>query len=140
MKLVVDVTLLAGDEVLLVKYEDPSKYDGERGWFLPDDYLVHGEHPAVAAARTIRDQAGIEPPPELLLFDIESFANGAWHLIFHYYGQLPARVDPRPGSNVAAAEWFTRDAPPPREDIAHHGWALETIAKIPGAVSAVRPA
>ena len=140
MKLVVDVLLIAGEEVLLVKYEDPSKYDGEHGWFLPDDYLAHAEHPAAAAVRIIRDQAGIEPPPDPVLFDIESFANGAWHLIFHFYGELPARTDLRPGPNVAAAEWFVRDAPPPREDIAHHGWALETMAKLPRVRSAIRPA
>ena len=114
MKLVVDVLLIAGEEVLLVKYEDPSKYDGEHGWFLPDDYLEPAEHPATAAVRILRDQVGLDPAPDLTLFDIESFANGAWHLIFHYCGEVSAPVDARPGANVAAAEWFALDALPRR--------------------------
>jgi ADP-ribose pyrophosphatase YjhB (NUDIX family) len=140
VKLVADVTLLGGQHVLLVKYADVRKYDGERGWFLPDDYLEHAEHPATAAVRILRDQVGLDPAPDLTLFDIESFANGAWHLIFHYCGEVSAPVDARPGANVAAAEWFALDALPRAGELAHHGWALETLAKIPRAASAIRPA
>jgi len=38
-KLVADVALVGGDQVLFVRYRDTSRYDGEGGWFLPDDYL-----------------------------------------------------------------------------------------------------
>lgn len=38
-KLIADVAVLAGERVLLVKYRDVSAYDGQGGWFLPDDAL-----------------------------------------------------------------------------------------------------
>jgi len=106
-KLVADVALHAGDRVMLVKYEDTSKYDGQPGWFLPDDYLGHLEHPADAAARIVRQQLGIEPPA-LELGEIESFGNGTWHLIFHFTGRLSESSEPHFGANVAAAQWFQR--------------------------------
>jgi ADP-ribose pyrophosphatase YjhB (NUDIX family) len=130
-KLVADVALFAGDRVLMVKYEDTSRYDGQKGWFLPDDYLEHAEHPQDAAERIVRVQAGFEPPV-LSLAEIESFGNGAWHLIFHFQGSLPEAAPPSQGDNVAAAEWFPLDDLPPAEDVAHHGWALEVIERIRG--------
>ena len=45
VKVVADVAVRARDSVLLVRYEDVSKYDGERGWFLPDDYLATSNIP-----------------------------------------------------------------------------------------------
>jgi ADP-ribose pyrophosphatase YjhB (NUDIX family) len=55
-KLVADVCLISDDGVLLVRYQEPSGYDGERGWFLPDDFLRHSEHPDGAAKRILRDR------------------------------------------------------------------------------------
>ena len=126
MKLVADVQLYADGHVVLVKYEDVSKYDGQRGWFLPDDYLVEFEHPREAAKRIVREQLGLEPP-ELELADIESFGNGGWHLIFHYRGALADRAELRRGENVTAAEWFLLDSLPDASEVAHHGWALDVI-------------
>jgi ADP-ribose pyrophosphatase YjhB (NUDIX family) len=128
-KLVADVALVADDQVLLVKYEDTSRYDGQRGWFLPDDYLADVEHPRDAASRIVREQAGFEAQ-DLELADIESFGNGAWHLIFHFQASLSEPTPPTHGANVSAAEWFPLDALPPAEEVAHHGWALDTLAKI----------
>lgn len=128
-KLVADVALFARDRVLLVKYEDTSRYDGQKGWFLPDDYLGHVEHPRDAAARIVRDQAGFEPP-DLTLDHIESFGNGAWHLIFHFRASLREPVPPSRGDNVEAAEWFPLGALPEPDDVAHHGWALDVISKL----------
>jgi ADP-ribose pyrophosphatase YjhB (NUDIX family) len=127
-KLVADVALYAGGRVLLVKYEDTSKYDRQRGWFLPNDFLDHLEHPD-DAARIVREQLGREPP-ELGLEEIESFGDGAWHLVFHYRGSLAEPVEPVPGQNVAAAQWFPLDALPPATEVAHHGWALDVIEKM----------
>jgi hypothetical protein len=42
-KLVADVCLIRDGEVMLVRYLNTSGYDGEPGWFLPDD--LRGEHP-----------------------------------------------------------------------------------------------
>ena len=128
-KLVADVTLVAGDEVLLVRYRDTSRYDGEAGWFLPDDYLVRLEHPDDAARRILKEQVGIEPE-ELQLAEIESFNGDAWHLVFHYVAALGERGRIRPGDNVAAAEWFPIEVLPDPAEIAHHGWARDVVSRV----------
>jgi ADP-ribose pyrophosphatase YjhB (NUDIX family) len=128
-KLVADVTLTAGDEVLLVRYRDVSKYDGQTGWFLPDDFLDHLEHPEDAALRIVREQAGIDAPV-LRLADIESFDGDAWHLVFHYVGALERRPDIVAGDNVADARWFSRSELPEASEIGHHGWALQTLERV----------
>ena len=128
-KLVADVALLADDRVLLVRYADVSRYDGQRGWFLPDDYLAHLEHPDDAARRILREQAQVDAP-ELRLAEIESFGNGAWHLIFHYVARLDAPAPVEPHANVAAAEWFPLDALPPAAEVAHEGWGLEVLGRV----------
>lgn len=138
-KLVADVAVLAEDHVLFVKYEDTRKYDGEPGWFLPDDYLRHLEHPAEAAKRIVRDQTGLEPPSLELAF-IESFDGGAWHLVFHFRGEFGTRREPSYGDNVAAAEWFPVDGLPPDDEVAHGGWCSEVVRKILTASRAGEPA
>ena len=125
-KLVADVAVFAAGQVLLVRYHDVSRYDGQRGWFLPDDHLETGEHPDSAASRILAEQAelGGQAPQ---LSHIESLSNGAWHLIFHYVTTLDAPLPVAPAGNVAAAEWFPLDALPPRSEIAHDGWAVEVL-------------
>ena len=101
LKLVADVALFAGDRILLVRYRDVRKFDGETGWFLPDDYLRRLEHPEDAAKRILREQLGLEAP-RLRLGLIESFeGNGAWHLIFHYEGHADGEAQLAPGENTA---------------------------------------
>jgi ADP-ribose pyrophosphatase YjhB (NUDIX family) len=129
MKLVADVAIVAEGEVLLVRYANTSKYDGQTGWFLPDDFLARGEHPDDAARRIVRDQTGLDVP-ELRLGEIESFENGGWHLVFHYVGGL---AEPSPVAvvgNVAAAQWFELDALPPPSEVGHGGWCLEVIGRV----------
>src|SRR5205085_221376 len=58
VKLVADVAVVAEGEVLLVRYANTAKYDGQTGWFLPDDFLAHLEHPDDAARRIVREQTG----------------------------------------------------------------------------------
>jgi ADP-ribose pyrophosphatase YjhB (NUDIX family) len=128
-KLVVDVALFSGDSVLLVKYHDVRKYDGETGWFLPDDFLVHGEDPKVAGERILREQVG-KTRSRLRIGFIESFADGAWHIIFHYVGRVSRTFSPRLGRNVSDAKWFRLARLPRASDVAHHGWALQTIRKV----------
>jgi len=127
-KLIADVAVLAGDRVLLVKYRDVSAYDGQRGWFLPDDALVRPEHPNDGAARILRDQLGLDAEPRL--DHIETFGNGAWHLIFHCRVDLNAPIEVAPGDNVLAAEWFPISALPPDEEMAHHGWGREVLETV----------
>ena len=125
-KLIADVALFAEDRVLLVKYRDVRRYDGQRGWFLPDDYLRFAEHPEDGAKRIAREQVGVEVP-RVRLGHIESFGNGAWHMTFHYRAALRRAVEVSPAGNVAAAEWFNFAKLPDVDAVAHHGWALETL-------------
>jgi len=125
-RLVADVALFAGDRVLLVKYKDVSRYDGQRGWFLPDDFLQFGEHPEAAGKRIAKEQTELDLP-EVRLGHIESFGNGAWHLIFHFRADVKkAHAVPITG-NVAAAEWFGLKKLPDPASVAHHGWALDVL-------------
>ncbi len=39
-KLVADVAVFAGQNVALVRYRPESGYDGQNGWFIPDDELA----------------------------------------------------------------------------------------------------
>lgn len=130
-KLVADVAALNGGKVLLVRYRDASKYDNQRGWFLPDDYLLHGEHPAEAARRILKEQAGVAIPLPPLTH-IESFGNGAWHLVFHHKADLSKAPRLKAGANVADAEWFPLDALPDREEVSHGGWAIDVLREIFG--------
>ena len=128
-KLVVDVAVFAGDRIAFVKYRDVRRYDGQRGWFLPDDFLDHLEHPDDAARRVAEDQLGI-PLSSPRLDHVESFGDGAWHLIFHYRADLSDSIQLHPGSNVAAAEWFVLSDLPERSQVAHDGWAIDVLERI----------
>lgn len=129
--MIADVALFWADRVLLVKYRDLEKYDGESGWFLPDDELKHFEHPEQAAKRIIKEQLGISVQKVRLGF-IESFKgnNGGWHMSFHYRADLD-RIPEKPQSDgLASADWFPLRNPPDRSEVAHHGWALSTIREL----------
>jgi ADP-ribose pyrophosphatase YjhB (NUDIX family) len=127
-RLVADVCLTAEGAVLLVRYNDVTKYDGEPGWFLPDDFLAEGEHPQRAARRILADQVGLADLRPALGF-IESFTNGAWHLIFHHRLAIERRPQIRPSSALAEARWFDLNELPPADQIAHGGWALELVER-----------
>ena len=133
--LICDVAVLAEGGVLLVRYQDLAKYDGEGGWFLPDDPLRHFEHPTRAAKRILQEQVGLEVEDDPRLGLIESFQgdDGSWHMSFHHQVDLPVVPAIRPGPDVAAAEWFSLDALPPRSEVAHHGWAISVLKKMIGA-------
>ena len=129
-KLVADVCLIRDGEVMLVRYLNTSGYDGEPGWFLPDDFLRYGEHPKDAAVRILKDQAGLGDV-EPRLNHVESFeGHGYWHLVFHYVGELAGPTQTSAGANVRGLEWFPLERLPPAEDVGHGGWALETLQAI----------
>jgi ADP-ribose pyrophosphatase YjhB (NUDIX family) len=129
--LIADVAMMADGSILLVRYGDVAQYDGETGWFLPDDEMRRLEHPERAAIRIARDQLGLELT-DLQLGVIESFQgnNGSWHLSFHYAAELPSRPEIEQARIVKEARWFSMDDLPPRSEVAHHGWALTTLHKI----------
>ena len=127
IRLVADVLVRANDRVLLVRYAHPEKYDDQRGWFLPDDFLRHGEHPRDAAKRILAEQVGLADV-DVSLDHIESFDGDDWHLIFHFKSG-PVHDDAiRPSRELAEARWFPIAELPPRADVAHDGWALDLIA------------
>lgn len=129
--LISDVAVFSGDRVLLVRYRDMEKYDGETGWFLPDDVLRHLEHPAHAGKRIGREQLGLELDG-VQLDHVESFKgnDGSWHMSFHHAAELQGEPDLQTASDIADAEWFALEALPPRSEVAHHGWALTVLRKI----------
>ena len=130
LKLIATTTLLAGGtHVLLVKYNDMP--DHQRGWFLPHDLLAKFEHAADAAARALREQLGFAAPM-LRLKHVESFKgrDGTWHMPFHFLAELAERPAIQPSAALAAAEWFALDKLPPRSEVAHHGWAIDTIEAV----------
>ncbi len=130
-KLVVDVALLAEEKILLVKYRETNKYDHQAGWFLPDDAMAHLEHPDQAAKRILKEQLNLSVS-NLSLNHIESFKgnDGSWHLVFHYMAKLDKIPMLTPSNDLEAAEWFALDKLPPRNEVAHHGWALGIIKTI----------
>src|SRR6266571_2526415 len=99
-KLIADVLPVSEGKVLLVKYRDTKPYEGQAGWFIPDDYMKEPEHPESAAGRILYEQAGIKAKG-LELGMIESFGHGTWHLIFHYKAELPRAPRVKAGKNVA---------------------------------------
>lgn len=130
-RLIADICVVAEDHVLLVRYDDTAGHDGQPGWFLPDDLLEHGEPPEETAVRLLYRQTGIEAPAPFLSH-VESFigGRGRWHLAFHYVAQLPNRPRVTPGTGVREAAWFDLVKLPPKKDVAHGGWALQTIREI----------
>lgn len=128
-KLVADVALFAEGHVLMVRYRDTSLYDKQTGWFLPDDYLIHLEHPDEAAKRIAKDQTGITLK-DVRLDHIESFGDGAWHLIFHYRADIDATRAVKPIGNVKDVAWFPLDKLPDPSEVAHQGWGLDVLRTI----------
>jgi len=131
IKLVADVALVNANKVLLVKYKDSNKYDHQKGWFLPDDLVAFNEHPQDTARRILSEQCGYITA-NLKLDHIESFVgnDGSWHLVFHYYQGIDALPKIYPSGDVDEHEWFDFYKLPAESEIAHHGWAKNTIEKI----------
>lgn len=166
VKLIADVALFSGGKAsdgktpraktLLVKYTDTNKYDLQKGWFIPDDAVSHGEHPDEAAVRILKEQLGVEGITPILAF-IESFTGGdkSWHLVFHYFIKTDERegisfaelsemkdkmkditrkdkkeIVLNPCEEIAELKWFSVDAMPDRKEVAHGGWASFTIEEI----------
>ena len=131
--LICDVAIVADGDVLLVRYADVEKYDGEAGWFLPDDVLHRYEHPTRAAKRIVQEQVGLGLD-DVRLGLIESFrgGDGSWHLSFHHIAELPSNPEIEPTPELAEARWFPLDELPPRSDVAHSGWALSVLDRMLG--------
>lgn len=131
VKLICDVALFAGDKTLLVKYSDTNKYDLQKGWFIPDDALQHGEHPEEAAMRVLNEQLGLSDITPKLGF-IESFTGNdkSWHVVFHFLAKVEENISLNPISDIVEYNWFNLNSLPERKEIAHGGWASFTLDEL----------
>jgi len=133
IKLVADVTVLFNNKTVLVKYKNTDNYNGQTGWFIPDDLVSFGEDPDEAAARILKEQLGIENA-EVNIDNIESFTgqDKSWHIIFHYL--CVTEPEPEPvismGENVSEMKIFNVNELPDDKEISHHGWAKYTLDAI----------
>ena len=134
--LIADVALIYDRSVLLVKYKDPDGYDGQTGWFIPDASIKYLEHPDKAATRLLKEQLGLEIH-RLVLDHIESFQgnDGSWHLAFHYKVELEHTPQLKASDAIANHQWFPIDQLPPKDEVAHHGWANTILKKIRSGIS-----
>lgn len=135
VRLVADLTLLAPDHALLVRYAD-AEHEVEAGWFLPWAPLVREEHPEQAVARLATEQLGLGAEAETADLDhVESFkgVDGAWWMAFHYVLEVDEPLGVTPGDRLSAAEWAHLDDLPNPSDCAHFGWALGTLDALVGA-------
>ena len=128
--LVSHVAVLHDNSALLVKYRDPEQYDGQTGWFLPNDSLRHVEHPEEGAKRVLKEQLGLQKV-SLELVQIESFVgdNGSWHLIFDFKTRQSDTVISL-GKDIAQAKWVEMDKLPPNEEFAHGGWGRGVLLRL----------
>jgi ADP-ribose pyrophosphatase YjhB (NUDIX family) len=127
--LIASAALFVEDKVALVKYRDPEQWDGEQGWFLPNDGLNFLEHPQAGATRILRNQLGFGTSKRPKLAHFESFKGnrGSWHLSWHYRFDSPSPPKVKPGEVVAEVRWFSMRELPPMPAVAHHGWALQIL-------------
>jgi len=131
VKLIVDVCVVAGDKVLMVKYGEGAGHDGQAGWFLPDDLMADFEAPDVAAVRCLAEQTGVRTTAPFLSH-VESFRGNdkSWHLAFHFVVQLPKVPKLTPAAGIVETRWFDLTGLPAMRDVAHGGWARATIKEI----------
>ena len=131
VKLVADTALFYNNKVLLVKYKDTSKYDHQKGWFLPDDYIAEVEHPDDTATRILKEQVGLDNNNSNI-DHFESFTGNdkTWHLVFHYRLFLDKEPVLTPSADIDKYEWFKVNSLPADSELAHHGWARFVIQEI----------
>ncbi len=130
--LLADVCLVAGDRVLLLRYEAATVVpDQQPGWYLPVGELAVHEPPDQAAIRLLFEQTGVESSRPFLSH-VESLRGpeGDWRLTFHYVVQLAAEPVLVAGAGVSEAHWFDLTKLPARTDVSNRGWALTTIKEI----------
>ena len=127
--LVTTAAVFARERVVLVRYRNPEQWDGEGGWFLPNDGLRFLEHPQAGARRVLAEQLGLRLSAPLKLGHFESFkgGRGKWHLSWHYRLDLPQPPPLKPGAPVGEARWFASEDLPSASNVAHHGWALRIL-------------
>ena len=104
-----------GDQVLLVRRADNGEWTPVTGIIDP------GEHPAVAAAREVLEEAGVVAEPVRLasvgVTEPVTYANGdrsQYVDLTFRFAYVSGEPHPADGENTAAA-WFDLDALPPMQ-------------------------
>jgi 8-oxo-dGTP diphosphatase len=108
-----DVVLFAAGHVLLIERGwDP--YEGY--WALPGGHVDVGETSVVAAARELKEEAGIAVSVADLrqvgAFDAPGRDPRGRYVSVAYTATLPAPVPPTAGDDATAARWWPLDALP----------------------------
>lgn len=108
-----DVVLFAAGHVLLIERGwDP--YEGH--WALPGGHVDVGETSLVAAARELKEEAGIAVSVADLrqvgAFDAPGRDPRGRYVSVAYTATLPALVPPTAGDDATAARWWPLDALP----------------------------
>ena len=90
-KVVVTVSVVAGDECLLVNYR--SSIDNQAGWLLPTETVPVGGDPNTVAADVLRKDLGLNNV-QLRMSHVEAFTghDGTWHVPLHYWGDIPSKA------------------------------------------------
>jgi ADP-ribose pyrophosphatase YjhB (NUDIX family) len=131
IKLVADVAVFSKGKTLLAKYANAENYNGQTGWFIPDDLIAFGEALEDAAKRILKEQLGIENTEVQFCFH-ESFIgmDKSWHLVFHFKAEV--ENDSVKQSSDIETQWFAINSLPDKKDVSHHGWALYMLETILG--------
>lgn len=131
VQLLADTCLVAGDRILLLRFDAKTVPDREPGWYLPVGELSDKEPPDQAAIRSLFEQTGVEASgPFLSHVESSGRRHDEWRLAFHYVVQLAVEPPLTIGTGVAEARWFELTKLPPRVDVSNRGWALTTIKEI----------
>ena len=106
----VQCVLTRGREVLLVRHT----YGDRRRWELPGGGVKHGEQPAQAATREVREELGLEIAQWRPLGDVAARIDHRLGALSCFTAEI-AGLEPRIDEvEIAQAAWFDRDALPQR--------------------------
>lgn len=128
-KLVVNTALFARGKTLLVKYKNHP--DHQKGWFIPHDLVPYNTHPEDVASDLIKKQFNLEISNPKISY-LESFKgnDGTWHLPISYKVELEDTPHVSSSEDIEEMKWFDLNELPSRDEVAHHGWALDILSEI----------
>jgi ADP-ribose pyrophosphatase YjhB (NUDIX family) len=116
-----------GDEVLLVRHT----YGRRDRWDIPGGFVRPGEDPAVALARELFEELGVEPVGTVAIAELAARSDRKRERLFVFAAQVAAGFEPRPSeAEIAAVRWVRHDALPPdttvfaRRMIARSYWEM----------------
>jgi hypothetical protein len=128
--LIADVALIAEDSVLLVRYKDVEQYDGETGWFLPDDEMHAWSTQVERRCGSRRNRSAWISRPPVWGWSNRSRGTAGPGICRSTTRPVPAIPELEPSETILATQWFPLEELPPRSEVAHNGWALTVLQKI----------